>query len=129
MITVTKILIQPTTVKAIIVAIKVIGLIITDAVANQSIRYSITSHITVTQTIRAAIEVDTSSTTVSSIKLTVIVICFIVAVAISNLRMIPSFTSFKMLTSIEATIICATIATVIVAGQGICFIIAISVSN
>ena len=80
----TKLFIQPTTVKAIIVAINVIGLIITDAVANQSIRYSITSHTTITPTNQTAIFVDTSSTTVSTIKLTVIIICFIVAVAISN---------------------------------------------
>ena len=73
--------IQPTTVKAIIVASNVIGLKITYAIANQNIY---TSYITITLTIRAAINVDTSSTTVSAIKITVFIICFIVAVAISN---------------------------------------------
>ena len=80
----TKFFIQPTTVKAIIVASNVIGLKITYAIANQNIWYSITSYITITLTIGAAINVDTSSTTVSAIKITVFIICFIVAVAISN---------------------------------------------
>ena len=74
--------IQPTTVKAIIVASDVIGLKITYAIANQNIWYSITSYMTLT--IGAAISVDTSSTTVSAIKITVFIICFIIAVAISN---------------------------------------------
>ena len=73
-----------TAVKAIIVAVNIVGFIVTIAISNKGIRNSIANYISNTRTICAVISVDAWSTAVSSIIATLNNICIIIAIAITD---------------------------------------------